>query len=290
MRLRRFEYHEAGSVADALDLVHRYGDDARLLAGGTALLLMIRHGIVRPAHVVSLERLAELRGITRDGDRLRIGALTLHAELAASPVVREHAPVLAEAAGRVATPAIRNMGTLGGNLCYAESASDPGPALLALGARAVLQGRNGRRVVSLVDGFYRGFYETTLEDGELLVEVEVPKQPAGASTYVKWSPRSLEDKALVGLAAVVAGDGATCRDLRLGVGGVSPTPVRLPRAEAVARGQRLTDDVVRAVASAAADEVDPVSDVQGSAAYRREMVGVWVRRALTDLGSRVAGR
>lgn len=290
MRLRRFEYHEAGSVPEALDIVHRHGEDARLLAGGTALLLMIRYGVVRPAHVVSLERLGELRGVRRDGDVLRIGALTAHAELAASPVVREHAPVLADAAGRVATPAIRNMGTLGGNLCYAESASDPAPALLALGARAVLEGRSGRRVVALVDGFYRGFYETALEEGEILVEIEVPQQPVGVSAYVKWSPRSREDKALVGLAAVLDAEGDACRDLRLGLGGVNPTPVRLLRAEATGRGQRLTGDLVAAVARAAMDEVDPLSDVQGSADYRREMVGVWVRRTLVELGRRVAAR
>jgi carbon-monoxide dehydrogenase medium subunit len=204
--------------------------------------------------------------------------------------VREHAPLLAAAAGRVATPAIRNMGTVGGNLCYAESASDPAPALLALGARVVVEGRRGRRVVPLVDGFFRGFYETSVEAGEVLVEVEVPTQPPGVSAYVKWSPRSLEDKALVGLAVVLDADGATCRDLRLGLGGVNPTPVRLPRAEAVARSQRLTDDVVTAVARAAMEEVDPLADVQGSADYRREMVGVWVGRALRDLRGRVAPR
>lgn len=288
MRLRRFEYHEAGSLPDALDLVERYGEDARLLAGGTALLLMIRYGIVRPAHVVSLERIGDLRGVRRDGDVLLIGALTPLADVAASPVVREHARLLAAAAGRVATPAIRNMGTLGGNLCYAESASDPAPALQVLGARAVLESPRGRRAVPLADGFFRGFYETALEEGEILVEVEVPREPPGVSTYVKWSPRSLEDKALVGLAAVLDAEGGVCRDLRLAVGGVNPTPVRLPRAEAVARGQRLGDDLVAAVARTAAAEVDPIADVQASADYRREMVGVWLRRALGDLRSRVA--
>jgi carbon-monoxide dehydrogenase medium subunit len=293
MRLRPFEYHEAGSLEEALALVGKDGDGIRLLAGGTALLLMIRYGIVRPQRVVSLHRLDTLRGVRRDGDVLRIGALTPHADIAASPLVREHCPVLAAAAGRVATPAIRNMGTIGGNLCYAESASDPGPALLSLGARAVLARQGGRRTVPLAEGFYRGFYETSMAEGEILVEIEVPRQPAGAGTYVKWSPRSLEDKALVGLAAVLDHDAGrgVCRDLRLGLGGVNPTPVRLPRAEAAARGQQLTDDLVRAVAAAARDEVEPLSDVMGSAEYRREMVEVWVTRALRDLRGRTpAGR
>ena len=136
-------------MAEAMDLADRHGDEARLLAGGTALLLMIRYGIVRPLHVVSLDRLDELRGIRREGDVLQDRRATAHADLAASSDVRAHAPLLAMAAGRVATPAIRNMGTIGGNLCYAESASDPAPALLALDARAVVEGRSGRRIVPL---------------------------------------------------------------------------------------------------------------------------------------------
>lgn len=283
MRLRRFEYHEPATLDEVLDLVGRHGEDVRLLAGGTALLLMIRYGIVRPAHVASLHRLDGLRGIRLDGDRLRIGALTPHADIVASPLVREHCPVLATATARVATAAVRNMGTIGGNLCYAESASDPAPALLSLGAAVVVAGAQGRRTVE-INGFYRGMYETVMEPGEVLLEIEVPRQPSPVTgTYVKWSPRSLEDKALVGVAVVVTPDGGTCRELRLGLGGVNPTPIRLSAAETIARGQRFDEDVVRAVARAAAAEVSPVSDVQGSAEYRRDMVEVWVARALRQL-------
>ncbi len=284
MRLRPFEYHEPGTLDEVFDLIGAHGEDeVRLLAGGTALLLMIRYGIVRPAHVASLHRLEGLRGIRLDGDRVRIGALTPHADIAASPLVREHCPVLAAATAQVATPAVRNMGTLGGNLCYAESASDPAPALLSLGAAVVVAGPQGRRTIPL-DQFYRGMYETSMQAGEILLEIEAPRQPSPrAGTYVKWSPRSLEDKALVGVAVVATLEGATCRELRLGLGGVNPTPVRLPAAEASARGQRLDEDVIGAVARAAAGEVDPVSDVQGSADYRRQMVEVWVARALRRL-------
>jgi carbon-monoxide dehydrogenase medium subunit len=290
MRLRPFDYHEPASLDAVLDLVGRHGDDVRLLAGGTALLLMIRYGIVRPLHVASLHRLDGLRGMRVDGDRLRIGALTPHAEIAGSPLVREHCSVLADATARVATPAVRNMGTIGGNLCYAESASDPAPALLSLGAAVVVAGPNGRRTIEL-SRFYRGMYETSMEAGEVLLEIEVPRQPAtAAATYVKWSPRSLEDKALVGVAVVATLEGGTCRELRLGLGGVNPTPVRLTAAEAAARGQRLDEEAIRAVARAAAAEVDPVSDVQGSAEYRRRMVEVWVARALRALVARRRSR
>jgi carbon-monoxide dehydrogenase medium subunit len=284
MRLRPFAYHEPGTLGEVFDLVRRHGEDeVRLLAGGTALLLMIRYGIVRPGHVASLHRVDGLRGIRLDGDRLRIGALTPHADIAASPIVQEHCPVLAAATAQVATPAVRNMGTIGGNLCYAESASDPAPALLSLGAAAIVAGPEGHRTIPL-DAFYRGMYETSMEAGEILLEIEVPRQASPrAGTYVKWSPRSLEDKALVGVAAVATLDGPTCRELRLGLGGVNATPIRLPAAESSARGQRLDEDVIRAVARAAAAEVDPVTDVQGSAEYRRQMVEVWVARALRRL-------
>jgi len=289
MRLRPFEYHEPATLEDALDLAGRHGEDLRLVAGGTALLLMIRYGIVRPAHVATLHRLDALKGVRLDGDALRIGALTPHAEIAASPLVREHCPILAAAAGRVATAAIRNMGTIGGNLCYAESASDPAPALLSLGASAVLRGRGGQRTVPLAGGFYRGLYETAMEEGDILVEVEVPHQPRpGAGTYIKWSPRSMEDKALVGVAAVVRGEASVCQELRLAVGGVNPTPVRLAAAESTARGQRLDDELIRAVARDAARETDPIADVQGSAEYRRDMVEVWVARALREVAGAIA--
>jgi carbon-monoxide dehydrogenase medium subunit len=289
MRLRPFEYHEPATVDEALDLAGRHGEDLRLVAGGTALLLLIRYGIVRPAHVATLHRLEALQGIRLDGDTLRIGALTAHAEIAASPLVREHCPVLAAAAGRVATAAIRNMGTIGGNLCYAESASDPAPALLSLGASVVLRGRGGRRTFPLAGGFYRGLYETAMEEGELLVEVAVPRQPRpGAGVYIKWSPRSMEDKALVGVAAVVRGEAGVCEELRLAVGGVNPIPVRLAAAEATARGHRLGDALIRAVARDAAREADPIADVQGSAEYRRDMVEVWVARALREVAGEIA--
>lgn len=288
MRLRPFEYHEPVTVEETLELAGRHGDELRLLAGGTALLLMIRYGIVRPAHVATLHRLDELKGIRREGDTLRIGALTPHAEIAASPLVQEHCPVLAAAASRVATAAIRNMGTIGGNLCYAESASDPGPALLSLGASVVLRRPGGSRTVPLAGAFYRGLYETAMEEGEILVAVDVPHQPRpGAGTYIKWSPRSLEDKALVGVAAIVRGSSGVCEELRLAVGGVNATPIRLSRAEATARGQRLGEELFRAIAHEAAGETDPIADVQGSAEYRRDMVGVWVARALRQLGEQL---
>jgi carbon-monoxide dehydrogenase medium subunit len=224
-----------------------------------------------------------MAGIRSDGGALRIGAMATHAQ------VRRAAaggwPLLAEATGRVASPSIRAAGTLGGNLCYAEAASDVAPALLCLDAEVTVAGPVGERTVP-VAGFFRGFFEAALEPGEILTQVRIPPAPAGAAgAYVKFCPRSAEDRALVGVAAllVTGGDGRQCRDVRLALGGAAPTPLRARRAEDVLRGQALTDPAIRAAADAAAAEADPLSDLMGSAGYRREMVRVWVRRVLTAL-------
>ena len=177
------------------------------------------------------------------------------------------------------------MGTLGGNLCYGESASDPSPALLALRARVRLTGPDGERAVPVVD-FFTGFYETALGEGEVLTAVEVPPSPAGARwRYLKWTPRAREDKALVGLAAVVGVADGVCVSVRLGVGGVAASPVALTRAEAALEGSAFDQSSAERAAEAAAAEVEPVDDLQGSAGYRRDMLRVWTRRVLTGLAA-----
>jgi carbon-monoxide dehydrogenase medium subunit len=187
----------------------------------------------------------------------------------------------------VATPAIRTSGTIGGNLAYAEPASDPAPALLCLDAEVRLAGARGGRTVP-IGRFFRGFYEAALEPGEIVTAVRVPPTPAGArGGYVKYTSRSAEDKPLVGVAALVVLDSSgRCADVRLALGGAAPTPIRAAGAERALRGQALTDAAARAAAEAAAQEADPLSDLMGSADYRRQMIRVWVRRLLIGLRAR----
>ncbi len=284
MILRPFEYMECASVDEAAGALKRHGDGARVIAGGTALVPLMKHQLIRPEVLVSLAGIPGLADIAGDGDGgLRLGALATHWDIARSPVVRERSPLLADACGRVASPAIRSMGTLGGNLCYGESASDPAPALLALRARVRLAGASGERVVPL-DGFFTGFYETTLVEGEILTAVEVPPLPLSARwRYLKWVPRAQEDRGLVGLAAVLVLEGRGCRVARLGLGGVAASPVVLRRAERCLEGAELTEPRIAEAADLAAEEVAPMEDLQASAEYRREMVRVWVRRVVGDL-------
>ncbi|MGH7368236.1 MAG: FAD binding domain-containing protein [Candidatus Rokuibacteriota bacterium] len=284
MRLAPFELTEPASFAEALSILARRDGECRLIAGGTALVPMLRLGLARPDRLVSLHRIPGIAEIRSDGGALIVGAMATHAQVRRAAVVGSW-PLLAEAAGRVASPAIRASGTLGGNLCYAEAASDVAPALLCLDALVTVTGAHGDRTVP-VAGFFRGFFEAALEPGEILTQVRIAPPPPGAKgAYVKFCPRSAEDRALIGVAAllVTAGDGRQCRDVRLALGGAAPTPLRARRAEDVLRGEALTDPAIRAAADAAAGEADPLSDLMGSADYRREMVRVWVRRVLTSL-------
>ncbi len=282
MILRPFEYVSCQSPDEAVEALVQHGDDAVLVAGGTVVVAMMKHDLLRPAVLVGLDDVAPMSGIEVDAGPVRIGALTTHREIAASRPLAEAAPLLAEACGRVASPVIRSMGTLGGNLCYGESASDPGPALLALDATYHLLGPGGARRVRARD-FYRGFYETDRAADEVLTAVEVDRTgPDVRWSYFKWTPRSREDKPLIGLATTLetGGDGPR---VTMAVGGIDPRPVLLDRASAAASGSGLSDREIDAAAAAAADEVDPITDLQGSAEYRREMVRVWVRRVLSGL-------
>jgi carbon-monoxide dehydrogenase medium subunit len=284
VRLPPFRLVEPESLPDAIDALGRLDGEARLVAGGTALVAMIRLGLVKPDRLVSLHRVAALNEIRVEGGALTLGAMATHADIERSPIVRDGWPLLAEAVRRVATPAIRTSGTIGGNLAYAEAASDPAPALLCLGAEVRVVGPRGERVVP-VARFFRGFYEAALEPGEIVRAVRVPPTPAGArGGYIKYTSRSAEDKPLIGVAALVVLDSSgRCADLRLALGGAAPTPVRAEAAERSLRGEALSDAAVRAAAEIAARHADPLSDLMGSADYRREMIRVWVRRVLVSL-------
>lgn len=278
MRLPEFRLHEPPSLQDAVSILEEYGEDARPIAGGTALVPMMRFGLLRPGHIVSLQQIPNMDGISvRDGG-IYIGALATHRQVASSSEVRERWPLLARAVTSVATTAIRTTGTLGGNLCYAETASDPAPALLALGASVHLIGPGGEREVPL-ERFFLGFYEADIQPGEILNSIAIPFSFKGARlSYLRYAARSREDKPLVNVAVIESSEG-----IHIGLGGVSPTPIRANQAEEVLRGANLTAEVIDAAAQAAAEECNPLDDLMGSADYRRDMVRVYVRRALANL-------
>lgn len=276
------EILQPDSVAEATQILRDRGEDAKLIAGGTALVLMLKNRLISPGALVSLDRVQGLRDIRYEpGTGLRLGALVTIREGELSPVVREHFPVLAETFGKVANVRVRNAATVGGNMAEADYASDPPCVLLALRARAVIDGPGGRRELPLGD-FFRDFYETALEPEEILSEIVVPDSSAtGKQAYLKYVTRSSEDRPCIGACAWVDLDETgLCRDLRVTLGAVSNVPQEFPEAENWAAGQRLTPDLINQIAEHYAERIDPLSDLRGSAWYRRQMASVFVRRAI----------
>ncbi len=279
---RSLELLEPRSVEETVSLLSEHADEAKIIAGGTALVLMLKNRLISPGYLVSLGRVDGLNYIRHEpGTGLRIGALTTIREAELSPVVRQHHPVLAETFGKVANVRVRNAATVGGNMSEADYASDPPCVLVGLRARVRAVSSRGTREIPLTD-FFKDFYETALEQDEVLTEVIVPDQsPSTRSTYIKYVTRSSEDRPCIGTAALVDLDeDGICRELRVVVGAVAEKPQEFPEVEALATGQRLTDDLVREVAERYAEAIDPLSDLRGSAWYRKQMVRVFVRRAI----------
>ncbi len=275
-----FHFHAPDTLAAAAALLGEYGDDARPMAGGTALTLMMKQSLVQPDHLVSLHCVTDGRGIAIDGDVLRIGALVTQREVERSPLLREHAPLLANAYGRVGTVRIRNVGTVGGGLAHGDPAQDPQPALLALGAQVRLLSTAGERVVPMTD-FCVDYYETAIEPGELVVELLVPTAPRfDKGVYLKYLPRTQDDYATVAVAALGTVVDGRVEAARVGLGAVAPTPLRATAVEEALVGGPASADAVREAAALVADLVDPLDDARGSAAYKRDMAVVFTRRAL----------
>lgn len=282
--MREFDFHEPASVAEACHMLADYGDDARLIAGGTALVLALRQRLLTPAHLVSLGRIDSLRGIGwHETQGLRIGALTAHAEVAASPLVKARYPMLADMAARMANPQVRHQGTIGGNLCYADPATDPPGCLLALGAEVVVVGRGGERVLKIED-FIVDYYTTALEADEVLTEIRLPPPAADADgRYVRHLRTAAEHRPLVNLSVLVRRSGRQCAQARLVLGASTTIPTRLAQAEACLQGRAITADVAAEAAQCGAAEMAPIDDSRGSAAYRRDITAVVLRRTLFDL-------
>jgi len=260
-----FEYVAAESPAHALDLMASLGDEAKLLAGGHSLLPMMKLRLATPSALIDLGRLTELARVSADGDELVIGAMTRHADLAASELVRADAPLLAHAAAQVGDPQIRHRGTIGGSLAHADPAADLPMALLALGGSVEAQGPAGTRRIA-ADDFFAGFFETSLAPDELLTAVRVPRRPDAAWGYQKFVRRA-NDWAIVGVAAVGG---------RIALANMGPAPLRASAAEqALAEGASIAD-----AAGLAADGTEPGEDMHADGEFRRHLARVLTRRAL----------
>lgn len=286
MYASEFNYLRAGSLAEASALLQQH-PGAKVLAGGHSLIPLLKLRLAAPPTVVDIGRVPELRGVSVSGSGLRIGALTTHAELAASAVVREAAPALAEAAGHVGDPAVRNRGTIGGNVAHADPASDLPAVLTALGARFTITGPQGRRTVAAAD-FFQGMMTTAVAEHDILTDVEVPVQAAGqGSAYVKFE-HPASRYAVIGVAAVVTVGGGRCTGVSVALCGLTPTPMRATRVEQALVGQAPTPEAIESAAGLVGGDLggDVIGDIFASAAYRAAVAPVYVRRALAAAAAR----
>ncbi len=278
----KFDYLEPPTLKKAFSLLEKHGDDARVIAGGTSLLIMMRQRLLTPKVVISLARIPKFGRITFNAnDGLRIGAGARHRDIELSPIVKRYYPLLHETFRKVAQPRIRNMGTVGGNLAAGDPLTDPGASLIALDAEVVLTSNQGQRVLRL-DEFFVDYYQTALNPGELLTEIRVPPPQRPGWSHIKFTPRSVEDFATVGVAITLSVNNGVCEDVRIGLNSVASTIVHAKRAEQIVRGKAITDALLREMGDVAATEVDPTDDNRGSAEYKREMVKVLVRRAAQE--------
>ena len=283
-----FEYHAPTSVAEAAELLSKHGDAAKLLAGGHSLVPLMKLRLARPEVIIDLGKIAALSYIREHDGGLVIGAMTTYAELEASDLVKSKAPALAEAAGLVADPPVRNMGTIGGNLAHADPASDLPAVALALGMQLITSSTGDHRFIA-ADEFFVDLLTTSLRPSEILSEILVQQLPARTGTaYAKFANKA-SHYAVVGVAArVTLGADGTCEDARIGITGAGPKAVRATETGAALKGNKLDESAIRSAAERAGAGIDFNEDVHASAEYRAHLTKVFAERAIGAAVSRAA--
>jgi carbon-monoxide dehydrogenase medium subunit len=290
MHLPDVEFHDAITIADATSLMARFAPDARYLAGGTDLLVDLKTGRLKVGHVIAINRIDALHGITEDSTGLRIGALVTVEELASSPIVRERFQPLLDAAHELAAPQIRNMATVGGNITSAVPSADMPPILIVMNASVVLQSASAERVVPLAS-FFLGPRESIMATDEMLTEIRVPTpSPGSGAAYARFAHRRANSCAVAGAAAglQLESDG-TIREAQIALSAVAPTPCPVPAAGQILIGKAVDDGAFEAAARAASEAAAPITDVRGTADFRRQIVYTLTRRALERALKRTKG-
>ncbi|MDP6087117.1 MAG: xanthine dehydrogenase family protein subunit M [Nitrospinota bacterium] len=283
--MSRFELLEPESLEEALALMAREGEDVPIMAGGVALMILIKQRIARPKRIISLRKLDELRSLSSEnGTRLRIGALVTHRAIETSPVVQEKFSVFAETEHHVANVRIRNMGTIGGELSHGDPHSDPAPVLVGLGASIHCIGPgdvSSERTIPM-DQFFVDYMETALRPGELLAEIIVPEIPEGLrATYLKHATSTSTDWPALGVAAFgQAGEEGQMKDVRIVVGSVESTAREIPGVSDLTAGKSGGPGLFREVGEYVTSQVEPIDDGRASPWYKKELIKVYVRRAL----------
>jgi carbon-monoxide dehydrogenase medium subunit len=273
-----FEYERATSVEGAIASLVKHDGDARIIAGGHSLLPMMKLRLANPEHLIDINDLTELSYIRREGDEVRIGAMTRHAELLSSELLAEHMPVFRDAEEVIADPVVRNRGTIGGSLCQADAAEDLSAVCSALKAKVVIRGPEGERVVGM-DGFYIGPFTTAVGDSDVVTEIRIPLRANSSSAHEKVERRA-GDFAIAAVSAAVWLDGGVISEAGLALSAVGPTTIQVTRAEEMLAGKTPSEELFVAAGEIAAADCAPLPDGRGTVDYKRHLAGVLSKRAL----------
>ncbi len=282
MTIRSFDLLQPRSLPEAIELLRKHGEDARPIAGGTTLVILMKQRAVHYPFLVDLQTIPGLNQIIKENDGVRIGALATHRMVECSPVIRDAFPVVAEAFSRIGNVRVRQTASVGGNLAHADYRLDPPPPLLVLGAEVTALGPTGPRTIPL-KSFFRGMYETALEAGELLIDVKIPSMAANSrGVYLRYSSLSANDWPCLGVAALLTKENGRCQELRVALGGVAANPLLIDGLGFI-KDQPLDDGVVERVLQVVDTQISPFSDLRGSEWYKRRMARLFVKKALAQL-------
>ena len=279
--IKDFEYFAPKTVEEALSLLSQYKEEAKIIAGGQSMLVVMKQGILAPEYLIDVRGISALDYINYDErEGLRIGALTIHRAIEKAPVIRNGFGVLAEMENSLATIQTRNWGTIGGNLCHGDPAGDPAPVFIALNAKLKLASKGGERTIDMEE-FSKDYLEVALEPDEMLTEIQVPTPPPHTGTAYEKLMVMKGDMGIIGAAVLItlSPKNGVCQDARIALSNAGSVPLRAREAEKRLVGKVINDALIAEAGEAASAEADPPSDVHGSAEYRREMVKVFVKRA-----------
>ena len=283
-----FDYHAPQTLDEAIALLGRLGDTAKILAGGQSLIPAMRFRLAQPETLVDIGRIRDLSYVEERGDHLAIGAMTREHALEASPVVAASYPLLLDTAKVIADPLVRNKATVGGNLAHADPANDHPATMLAYGAKIVARGAKGTRTIA-IDDLFIGLFETSLAPGEILTEIQIPKPAKHTGGAYFKIERKVGDYAVAAVAVQLELDGKAIKHVRIGLTNVSPIPIRAKNAEAALTGKHASPDVLETAGKAAAAECDPSADLRGQVDYKRDLVRVLTKRAVHRAVERAQG-
>lgn len=281
-----FDYEAPSTLDEAIGMLHRFGEDAKILSGGHSLIPMMKLRFANPTHLIDINNIPDLSHIREEGGLLKIGALTREAELEHSDLLKSKFPIFADVTHQIADPQVRNRGTIGGNLAHGDAANDHPAVMLALNATIQITGKDGKRTVG-IDDFFHGFYMTAIEHGEILTEIQIPMPPAGTGSAYHKLERKVGDYATAGCAVQITLDASgTVTAAGIGLTNVSAVPLRASRSEAALIGKKLTDETIAEAAKMAAEDCSPSADLRGSEEYKRDMVRILVKRIIKKAADR----